>query len=213
MPCLHKFHNELALTGLNYEPTTLIVGTFNPTWPGGNYAEWFYGRTANNCFWDVLPRIYEGDNASLVNAGPNDWKNFCRRNRIAITDLIYSINDANEGNPEHIRGLGNYSDSFITENFQEFTFVEVVDILAQNPTIQHIYLTRSAVGFWAQRWQPVMNYAALNGKTTQTLLTPSKNARFQHGRWNRAHPNHPIQNLADYILMRWQEVWHQLNNH
>ena len=58
MACNHKFQNELSLQGLDYVPTTLIVGTFNPEWPEGNNARWFYGRTDNNYFWDLLPKMF-----------------------------------------------------------------------------------------------------------------------------------------------------------
>lgn len=45
MPCNHKFQEDLNLERLDFKPTTLIVGTFNPEWPDGNQAQWFYGRT------------------------------------------------------------------------------------------------------------------------------------------------------------------------
>ncbi|MBD0333667.1 MAG: hypothetical protein ICV66_13555, partial [Chitinophagaceae bacterium] len=92
MACLHKFHLYLNLERLDFEPTTLIVGTFNPSWPATNTAEWFYGRThdkqgtQNNNFWDVLPRLYGGD--SLINKTPTEWKTFCHNKQIAITDII-----------------------------------------------------------------------------------------------------------------------------
>jgi len=66
MACNHKFKKYLKLEKLDFIPETLIVGTFNPAWPAGNYAEWFYGRTSNNYFWEVLPNLKKSSNPSLV---------------------------------------------------------------------------------------------------------------------------------------------------
>jgi len=214
MACRHKFHDYLTLEGIDYEPTTLIVGTFNPEWPEGNKAEWFYGRThdeysnQNNNFWEVLPRLY--GLPSLINATPFDWRKFCRNNSIAITDLIYSINDATEGNLEHEATLQTYSDKAIAEKFNENVPVDIVGILEANPCIQNIYLTRSASGkLWGKLWTPIRRYARIHQNIRiQPLITPSGYAYFQHGKWNKENPDNQIRRLADFVLMRWQEVWH-----
>jgi hypothetical protein len=215
MACLHKFHNELTLEGLNYQPNTLIVGTFNPIWPDGNNAQWFYGRThdeygnQNNNFWDVLPRLYNED--SLINAGPDEWKSFCHRKAIAITDLIYSIDDAIENNPTHRQILSTYSDKDIATKFEQHTFVDIELILRNHPTIQNVYLTRG-IGetFWRRRWRTVIAYANQNNIYESRLLTPSGYAFYQQGRYNNRNPQNRIENLADFILMAWEEVWHEL---
>jgi hypothetical protein len=115
MSCNHKFLEDLKLENLNYKPTSLIVGTFNPAWPANNQAQWFYGRTRNNYFWDVLPALYQ--QAGLRNIPvadkPSVWKRSCQTNKIAITDLIRTVNDADELNNEHRTSLGNYSDNNI----------------------------------------------------------------------------------------------------
>ncbi|WP_411726187.1 hypothetical protein [Methyloglobulus sp.] len=42
MACIHKFASDLNLEQIDFEPTTLIVGTFNPGWDNlGNYAHGF----------------------------------------------------------------------------------------------------------------------------------------------------------------------------
>jgi hypothetical protein len=99
MACSHKFAEYLNLERIDFEPTTLIVGTFKPGWENiNNNAPWFYGRThdlngnQNNNFWDVLPRLYEEQ--SLINNDHNAWKDFCSRKKIAITDIIQKIEDA-----------------------------------------------------------------------------------------------------------------------
>lgn len=214
MACRHKFHDELRLEHLDYEPTTLIVGTFNPEWPEGNSAQWFYGRThdehgkQNNNFWEVLPRLY--GQSSLINEGPDQWKEFCKSHAIAITDLISEINDADESNPIHRSILRSYGDKEIAERFSRQVPVDIVGILKSNTSIQHVYLTRSAYGtLWGRLWTPVRKYARSNQNLrVQPVITPSGYAYFQHGRWNRENPDNQIERLADFILMRWRDVWH-----
>ena len=213
MACNHKFQNELNLEGLDYEPTTLIVGTFNPEWPEGNNARWFYGRThdahgnQNNNFWDVLPRLYE--EPSMINSTVQEWKRFCRRHQIAITDLISCIDDADEDNGEHVAFLENFSDKNIATCFRQHTTVDIVQILTDHPTIENIYLTRgTGETFWRRLWRPIVQYADQNDKYECRLLTPSGYAFYQQGRYNRQNPENQVNELSDFILKAWQDVWH-----
>ena len=207
MACLHKFHYNLDLEQLDFEPTTLIVGTFIPEWPAGNAAEWFYGRTASNYFWHVLPRLYgEG---SLINTTPGEWKQFCHDKKIAITDLISSIDDADPGDPGHNKVLGGFDDKAIVYNFDDFVFVNIVQILRRQPSIKHVYLTRGITeAFWKHLWNPVMQYCSLNDLHERRLLTPSGSALYQYEAHNNEHPDDVIPLLEDYILMRWKQEWH-----
>jgi hypothetical protein len=206
MPCDHKFLPELDLTKIDFEPTTLIVGTFIPAWPANN-AEWFYGRTASSYFWDVLPRLYGA--ASLINTTPTEWKQFCRDKKIAITDLISSIDDAEPDNPEHNNILTGYSDKAIAYHFDDFSFVNIVQILKRQPTIRNVYLTRGITeAFWRHAWNPVMQYCNLNHLHERRLLHPSgEDAVYQQEAYNKQHPENQILLQEDYILMRWQEEW------
>lgn len=215
MACVHKFESYLNLQRLDFEPATLIVGTFNPSWPADNTAEWFYGRThdehgnQNNNFWDVLPRLYGEE--SLINAGPSEWKAFCRRKQIAITDLIYSIDDADEGNPEHVALLRSFSDKAVATAFRQHTPLDVANLLEQKPSIQNIFLTRgTGETFWRKLWRPVIQFADANNKYEARLLTPSGYAFYQQGRHNRRNPDNRIDDLADFILAAWREVWDPL---
>lgn len=203
MACLHKFAVNLNLEQLTFEPTTLIVGTFNPGWDNlGNYASWFYGRTNNNYFWDVLPRLYE--NNSLRQATHSDWKAFCHRHKIALTDLIYSIDDADSGNPQHVQQLKNYRDDAIVKYFRQFTLVDIPKLLAIHTAIEHVYLTRSINDlFWRQRWRPVADYSQVHEIKTKTLLTPSGGARFQI-------PKGVKISLGDFIFAQWRNSWYSL---
>ena len=213
MACNHKFIDFLNLERLDFEPTTLIVGTFNPMIEG-NLAEWFYGRThdehgnRNNNFWDVLPRL--NGEPSLINAGPAAWKAFCSRNSIAITDLITTIEDANPANPNHVRFLGCYSDKAISDNFNDFVFTNIIELLQQKPTINNVYITNGVNGqFWISLWNPINQYCTENHIFCNTLLTPSKNARFSMFTHNINNSNNQFNmaSLNNYILMKWQANW------
>jgi hypothetical protein len=75
MSCHHRFlglHNPNSLLP-NWEFDILIIGTFNPKWnfSNGQNAEYFYGRTRNNYFWDVLPMVFEKD--GLRNENVKKW--------------------------------------------------------------------------------------------------------------------------------------------
>lgn len=216
MACIHKFHQYLNLNNLDFEPTTLIVGTFNPGWDGlSNNAEWFYGRTRdehgnqNNNFWDVLPRLY--NEPSLINDTPAQWKEFCSRKQIAITDIIANIEDASPTNPNHIRLMTGFADDDISNNFHDFDLVNLVRILRRNPSIFSVYVTRGiSEAFWRNKLWGLNRYCEVNNIALKPLITPSGFAYLQQGKYNRANPNNQI-NLSDYILMRWQAEWHQIN--
>jgi hypothetical protein len=214
MPCVHRFSEYLNLERLDFAPTTLIVGTFNPSWPNGNNARWFYGRThdtsgnKNNNFWEVLPRLYQQE--TLINANPNDWKLFCKEKRIAITDLIWTINDAKEDCIEHNNILRKYSDNDIAIKFNHHITNDIVSLLRTHNTIKNIYLTRGiGVTFWRRLWRPVMQYANQNDIYEARLLTPSTYAFYQQGRYNRNNPENRTDELADFIFEAWKDVWHE----
>ena len=207
MSCHHKFQSYLDLTRIDFEPTTLIVGSFNPAWPDSNTAAWFYGRTDSNYFWDVLPRLY--GEASLLKATPADWKQFCHEKKIAITDLIASIDDAQPDSKKHNSMLGGFSDDAIEYNFDDFEFVNIVQILCRHPTITHVYLTRGITdAFWRHLWNPVAHHCNHHNIRERKLLTPTVSVSYQHELHNHEHPTDAIALLEDYILMRWKDEWH-----
>lgn len=207
MPCQHKFINYLNLERLDFEPTTLIVGTFNPAWPEGNRAEWFYGRTARNYFWDVLPRLYNGENYRKENS--NCWKTFCKGNKIVLTDLITSINDAEVDNKEHQDILKSYLDTSIADYFDDFEFTDLKGILAKYPTIKNIYLTRNkGVELFDEEWQKVEDYVKNKPDYhVKNLLTPSASARFQIKEYKKEFPNDKTP-LRNFIHREWKNQWH-----
>ncbi len=212
MACLHKFHEYLNLDRIDFEPTTLIVGTFNPSWPPGNNAEWFYGRTNNNYLWDVLPRLYN-PNINLRSATPEQWKQFCSQNKIAFTDMIYCINDACENNIEHQDILSTYLDTTIADYFEDFNFTDLSLLIHQHPTIRNIYFTRQdGVLLFDNQWESVETYAINNPNRNlhiRKLLTPSANARFKINPYRLDNPNDPTP-LRNFIFDSWKQQWHDL---
>ena len=206
MACDHKFKNFLRLEKLNFKPETLIVGTFNPAWPEGNYAKWFYGRTSNNYFWEVLPRLYGED--SLRNATDKEWKEFCKINKVAITDLIESIDDAEETNTKHIQLLKTYSDKSISDSFAHHKDIKILDLLRDHPSIKNVYLTRqSGNPLFDNLWRPVQDYCKTKAMKAPMLLTPSGSARFQIASYKAANPGikSPLKN---FIYDSWKANWH-----
>lgn len=198
MSCVHKFQKYLNLDGVDFKPQVLIVGTFNPAWPATNDAGWFYGRTKNNCFWDVLPRLY--NEKSLRDAEPKDWKLFCERHAVAITDLISSIEDADENNAEHLEWLGGYSDKNIEQRFRVHQFTDVVGLIEKYDSISRVFLTRrNDQGLWKKAWKPIRDICEIKGVWQSTLLTPSRYACL--------HKPKEFRKVEDYILSRWHESW------
>jgi hypothetical protein len=207
MPCNHKFRKHLLLQGLDFEPETLIVGSFDPEWPASNTAQWFYGRTATTYLWDVLPRIY--GEPSLIDAPAADWQQFCRFNKIAFTDLISGIDDADPSKKNHDRMMGGFSDNALVYNFDDFVFTNIVGVLKQHPSIKNVYLTRGVTeAFWRHLWNPVAHYCSVNGLRERKMLTPDDSVAYHHKAWNQEHPDAQIARLQDYILMRWRQDWH-----
>ena len=207
MACDHKFRSFLNLGKLDFEPTTLIVGTFDPEWPVENPSLWFYGRTAENYFWGILPRIHGCD--SLINASPDEWKLFCCEHQIAITDLISSISDADPKNSSHQKMLGGYSDNALIHNFDGFKFVNVVALLQGHPSIKNVYFTRGISElFWRHLWNPIAYYCSMHKISQRILLTPDEKALYQFKAYNNLNPDGNISRLEDYLLFRWRQVWH-----
>jgi hypothetical protein len=214
MPCNHKFQEDLTLERLDFEPTTLIVGTFNPAWPDNNQAQWFYGRTRNNYFWDVLPALYgaNGLRNIPVQDKPSAWKRFCSQHKIAITDLIGCINDADEDKPLHQELLAGYRDNVIVNNFNDFELTNVISLLQKNPSIKNVYLTTQAqIPVFNNIWNEVEAYCLAHQIHCKKLLTPSGSARYQIP--NGYIPQLPVYDgvLANYILENWLQEWNELN--
>lgn len=206
MACNHKFIQHLNLENLDFEPETLIIGTYNPEWPEDNYAEWFYGRTNNNYFWDTLPKMFE-EKSLRENATSNDWKNFCSRNKVALTDLITSIGDAEKNNTDHFEIISKFKDHEFASTFASFKMTDIVQILEKRPSIKKVYFTRNqGVDLFDHEINKVKEYCQKNNIRFSYLLTPSKNARFQMKGYQPSNPNLE-RNLSNFIYEKWLENW------
>ncbi len=205
MPCRHKFIENLSCANVNYQPEILIIGTFNPEWPADNYANWFYGRTNNNYFWETLPRMF--NEGSLRNLNHVDWKKFCSLKKIVITDLISSINDANEENPIHFEIISKFKDTEFAENFNDFEMTNILGILENNPTIKKVFFTRNpGVELFDNQIEIIHDFCNNNNIYFSHLMTPSKNARFQMRGWNPQMPDLD-RNLSNFIYENWLDKW------
>jgi hypothetical protein len=207
MPCRHKFFEYLNCSNINYQPQIMIIGTFNPEWPDDNYAEWFYGRTNNNYFWETLPRMF--NEVSLRNLNHSDWKHFCAQKKIAITDLISSINDANQEDPTHFEIISKFKDTEFAETFNSFEMTNIIEILENNPSIKKVFFTRNpGVVLFDNQIEAIREFCNNNHIHFSHLLTPSKNARFQMRGWNPKMPNLE-RNLSNFIYEKWLINWNK----
>jgi hypothetical protein len=180
MPCHHKFIQDLQLQYVDWEVKTLFIGTFNPGWSecANNYAEWFYGRTQRNEFWCILPTIHE--NVSLLNGNRNSWIEFCRRNGIAITDIVASINDADPAIAAHRNAICKFKDAELP-NF-DITINDIPAILENHPSIKQICITRQQPlpPFWDNCFTELYLYLEQNPQREielKYLRSPSRGAR------------------------------------
>ena len=147
----------------------------------------------------------------MLEAGRAEWQEFCRRHKIALTDLFSAIDDAHEGNKKHHHILGGFSDDAIIHNFDDLEYTDVVGLLRRHPSIKNVYITRGITeAFWKHLWGPVMHFANSHQLHQRQLLTPDASATYQHNAYNEEHPGMQITALPDYLLLRWQQAWHQL---
>jgi hypothetical protein len=203
MTCKHKFYTELDLSYVDYEPEMLIVGTFNPEWPKANYAEWFYGRTDANYFWDVLPRMFEGK--SLLTATPTEWKAFCKRNKIAITDLITEVTCFDKASDDDKAILASYGDTELIKQIEYFKYNSIAALKTKFPSIKQIYFTRKFDPNWKEVWGKcgVDHLAIVN-----ELYTPSRYASYATSKWRKdiGKYDKPM-SIPDFIIGKWSPVF------
>jgi hypothetical protein len=178
MPCNHKFFGHpLHLVGQNgllpnWEAETLIIGTFNPSneWVPDNQADYFYGRS--NFFWKVLP-VFACEEV-INNNNVIEQIDFLQRNRIAITDLLISIDDADIDNLQHIDWIGNYLDNnFANFNGLTWNLLNIFQYI-QDKNISAVYFTKLGNNppFGAQI-SAIENYCDQHAIINHRLHTPT----------------------------------------
>ena len=178
MPCNHKFLEDLTIEYANWKVHTLFIGTFNPGWAEcNNNANWFYGRVARNDFWCILPNIHE--QISLINGNRNDWIDFCRRNNLAITDIITSLVNVDVNDPIHRQCVCKYTDAALAQITN--TKTDVIQILELHPTIKQICFTFLHLPAFLTHWFDELNNWILNHPEREIsvifLYSPSRGAR------------------------------------
>ncbi|HMJ46807.1 MAG TPA: hypothetical protein VK498_05725 [Ferruginibacter sp.] len=195
MPCEHKFINDLQLQYVNWEVKTLFIGTFNPGWAEcpNNNADWFYGRTQRNEFWCILPAIHRLP--SLLEGNRNTWIEFCRKNKIAITDILSLINDADPELEEHRNTICKFKDEEL-ENL-EVTTNNIPAILENYPNIKQICITRQRPlpNFWEECFIDMFQFIndnPLREIEVKYLRSPSRGAR-----------RGVAGNFCEFIANRW----------
>lgn len=115
--------------------------------------------------------------SELRNKNHVNWKTYCRTRKIALTDLIYGIDEAEI--EKHRKILGKYTDFELASKFKLQVENPVVPLLQANPSIESVYLTTTInSGLWQRLWTPVDHYCAQQNIWCKKLITPSKGARF-----------------------------------
>ncbi len=196
MPCQHKFSADLDISYADWKVKTLFIGTFNPGWEicQNNYATWFYGRTARNEFWSILPKAH--GEASLIAGNREEWLKFCKRNGIAITDIIKSLKDADESLRERRDIICKFKD----DDFAQFD-IEVTDIptiLEKHPNIKQVCITRQTLGrIWNNCFNEAFEWIHTNRDRNIKLLllrSPYRGAR-----------KGVVGTFSEFVSSRWKE--------
>jgi len=203
MACQHKFINDLQLEYVNWKPKTLFIGTFNPGWSEcpNNNASWFYGRAQRNEFWCILPSVHQQQ--SLLSGNRAIWIEFCRKNEIAITDILRTVIDADPENEAHQKIICKFKDDAL-EDFDVETN-DIPAILQNHPTIKQICITRQEPlpDFWEECFIDMYEYLERNPErliNVQYLRSPSRGAR-----------RGVIGNFCNFIATRWISQGYQVN--
>ena len=199
----HKFIADLQLQYVDWEVKTIFIGTFNPDWKecANNNATWFYGRTQRNEFWEILPLIHK--QPSLIDGDRNSWIEFCRKNKIAITDILSRINDADPESNEHRNIICKFKD----DAFEDFEVRNnnIPAILENFPSIKQICITRQEPlpDFWEECFMHMFQYIEDNPEReihVKYLRSPSRGAR-----------RGVVGNFSNFIANRWMQQGYLIN--
>ena len=200
MPCYHRFyglHNPNDLFP-NWEFHTLFIGTFNPLWTfaKGQNADYFYGRTGRNYFWDVLPEVY-GFEKSRKN-GKESWIKFLSQNKIGITDLLLNIRDAEENNLIHYQYLRTKSDINIARfNNLEWNTDNIIKLILQNKIKTVLITNLTSPEKFENEILRIKNASNEKHITFKRLVTPSFMCRFYFKKRNGL-------SLYECLLNEWK---------
>jgi hypothetical protein len=206
MAIRHKFYDWLSLSEskVDWEVRILIIGTFNPDIDSANYASWFYGRTRKNHLWQILPELMGEE--SLKEGSKREWIAFCRRNKIAFTDLISEIPNADINNEEHLKIISGFKDQDIINEFgsiDQLIWTDVNRIIRERNSIKEVYLTNSGNDIWGGIFDDIAsNNEALYFRK---LYTPSNFAGLHMTRAG-------FNSVTEFIKYKWNEKGFLLQN-
>jgi len=182
MSCIHRFlgyHIENSLFS-DWDIDTLIIGTFNPIWNfnNSNSAQYFYGRTKNNYFWDVLPLTLNQKGLRINSA--DDWIDFLKKNKIGLTDLVLNIIDADNKNNDHYCLLKSMSDKNIAKFKNiDFNTLNIINFL-EHKKIKQVFITnQTSPKVFETEISIIKSYCKTKEIHFERLLTPSSGARFK----------------------------------
>ena len=182
--CSHKFfghHSHLdGDLGLmpNWAYNCLIIGTFNPEnlWVPDNHATYFYGRS--RYFWRILPKFTLFDGLIL----DDELKiEFLQNNKIGLTDLLKSVEDADINNPNHVNLISSYLDRDL-ENFHNLTWnTHSILYALEHSKVSHVYFTKIGVqnllnppeDSFEGQMRLIEQYCVANNIYCNRLFTPS----------------------------------------
>ena len=193
MPCYHRFlgfHQPNTLFP-DWDIHHLFVGTFNPAWDfvGRENAPYFYGRTRNNYFWDLLPALW--GSLPLRCASFGEWIAFLRKHRIGLTDLIYAIQDADLKDKRHVGWLAGKADINLLR-FKKIvwnTEAIISTIFRQCKQLQSLFITNQRTPMlMEQEIQQVAHACSACSIPFGRLITPSGNARFRFPKGSKLYP-------------------------
>lgn len=181
MACQHRFlglHNDSSLLP-DWDFDTLIIGTFNPNWnfSKGQNAEYFYGRTNKNYFWDVLPEVFGHE--KLRSSKKDEWIRFLKNNKIGLTDLLLNIEDAVDSNTIHYNYLKTKADINIARFSNLVWNTDNIITLINQGKIKSIYTTNlTSPSKFEEQFDLINSAAKVKGIRFERLVTPSFMCRF-----------------------------------
>jgi hypothetical protein len=201
MSCPHRFLGKHIAHSLfpHWEFEYLFIGTFNPSWtfPKGQSAAYFYGRTRNNYYWDLVPEIWS--NQKMRRSNSIAWEQFIQQNKIGITDLIKDISDADQNNVQHVTWLKDKADTGLVK-FQniDWNTTEIINLVNNSKKkLKGIFITnQKAPDIIEAQIQLIEQAAIQNNIDFERLITPSAGARFQFPKGTKLYPT---------LLYNWKQ--------
>ncbi|MES2655009.1 MAG: hypothetical protein V4620_05430 [Bacteroidota bacterium] len=207
------------LKSRQYSPEILILGTFNPSLPNSNYADFFYGR---NYLWPAFKNIFTHKETRLLGTrmpkrgkpkkpldpNVNEIFDLCKKLKLTFADLILEVLH-NNADYHILRNdnicFDNQTFNLIQDDKKEqisgltqlkalnqinWNTSNIIDYLCNHQTIQTIYLTRQPKGIWLHEWQEIKKHKCCQGRTFVNIFTPSGQGK-------------PVLNSMERLIRHW----------